>query len=116
MGLRSMFLTARATGVSIEHERMFHSVRFLTDLRPVFNSDVSAGLQAATIATSMKLEFHPDGVGDIKSIFLAFGRADLEYLRDSVERALDKVEELEKFVEATNLPYWDEQGHTHDAP
>lgn len=115
MHLRSMFLTARATGLSVEHERVFHSARFLTDLRPVFNPDVTAGLQAATIDTSMKLEFHPGGVGEIEAIFVAFRRADLEYLQEAVERALSKVEQLEKFVDAAKLPYWDEQGHQHDA-
>jgi len=115
MLLRSMFLTARATGLSVEHERVFHGARFLTDLRPVFNSDVAAGLQAVTIGTSMKLEFHPGGVGEIEAIFVAFGRADLEDLQEAVERALSKVEQLEKFVDAAKLPYWDEQGHQHDA-
>lgn len=115
MLLRSMALTARATGLSIEHERTFHSARFLTDLRPVFNADVKTGLQAATITTSMKLEFHPGASAEIEAIFIGCSRADLEYLQDAIERALDKVEQLEKFVDRAKLPYWDEQGHQHDA-
>lgn len=115
MHLRSMALTARATGLSIEHERMFHSARFLTDMRPVFNADVKDGLQAAAITTSMKLEFHPGNSGDIETIFVGFSRADLEYLQIAVERSLGKVEQLEMFVERAKLPYWDEQGHQHDA-
>lgn len=115
LGLRSMFLTARATGLGVEHQGVFHDVRFLTDLRPVFGTDVNAGLQAAIITTSMKLEYHPGGMGDVEPIFVALGRADLEHLERSVKRALSKVDELEKFITAANLPYWDEQGHSHDA-
>lgn len=107
MTVRPLYLAARASSVVLDYDRAFHDARVLTDVRPVFGPVVDDGPQAAAIISTLKLEFHPAGDRGIESSFYALDRMDLVRLRQVVDRAIRKTDQLEKLLNDSDLPYWE---------
>ncbi len=106
LALECLLLAARAYGIVAEYERVFHDARILTDLRPVFATDVSKGPKAALLISTLKIDFHPPD-GSLDSHFFALDYADLLNLREAIDRALLKHQGLREMVEQIGLPYWE---------
>lgn len=99
-------LISKALSVMYEHHNLFQEVRILTDIRPVFldgpDSD-SPALGAATVIHSLKVQYLNST--SPREIFLALDDEDLAKLENAVKRARIKSEKLQKFIEATDVPY-----------
>jgi hypothetical protein len=106
LALEPVLVAARAREVMIEFERVFHGVRVLTDLRPVFGKDAQEGAKAAAVVTTMKIEAH-EGEGPLREYYFAMDHSDLLRLRAAVDRALDKTSALKRLATNMGLPYWE---------
>lgn len=104
--LETVVLAARALDLVTEFERVYHGARILTDLRPVFGPNVRAGVRAAAIVATLKIDAH-EGGGDVRPHYFALDHADLVELQRVVDRALDKTTELKQLAERLQLPYWE---------
>jgi hypothetical protein len=91
----------KAYRLVVNRPAIVETARVLTELRPVYNDDVThvkAYLITSTLAVSYQ-EF-----GDQKRIHLTVDKQDLERLREQVDRALRKIELLEKQVALLEVP------------
>ncbi|WP_040319990.1 hypothetical protein [Aeromicrobium marinum] len=96
----NLVLVAKALDLQSTYERVLHVSRIMTDLRPVFSDDDTVPL-AGTIAHQLQvITFEQSGIHDF---FIAMDDADLKVLRDQVDRALQKSENLREAVSGTSL-------------
>ncbi len=100
----AMLTAAKAADVITEYEHVFAGVRILTDLRPVFGDDPTVRAEGATITSTMKVDHYTDG--RVRSVYVTLDRQDLEALRDSVERAIEKTDSLRSLMASIDLPLY----------
>lgn len=112
--LEPVVLAARAHDVATDSERVFHEARVLTDLRPIFGQDASAGAKAATILATLRIKAHED-TGGLKSYYFALDHADLLDLQAVIRRALAKMAAMKRVAERMQLPYWEYEEVDDDA-
>ncbi len=99
----SLGVTAKASDVMTEHERIFCEARILSDIRPVFSGD-PATASAAVIIHNLQLGFHSEGKHH--EIYVALDTADIQTLKDVLVRAEKKTAALEVILQksgTTNL-------------
>lgn len=108
----TLILAARASEVASEHDKVFHDVRILTDMRPVFGPD-PASVEMAALVGTMKLEYHLGGKSAIDSVYIALDRGDLEQLQRVIARALKKMDSLAKLMKERDVPRWTANYHDH---
>jgi len=101
MTIDSLELSAKAFSLEREHEHLFHDAQIFTDLRPVFNKDVSAEPIGMVLAYTMKLIFH-DGTRH-KEFYLALDEDDIARLKKVVERAETKADTLRRLLETKQI-------------
>jgi hypothetical protein len=81
--------TAKAGPVLTEHERIFDSVRVLTDFRPIFHTDLSEKPNAGVIVHMLRIT-QRDKHKNKKDAYYALDSNDMEALRRVLDRALEK--------------------------
>jgi hypothetical protein len=87
-------VTAKARELQVDVEKAFCEARILTDLRPVFGSDVSAGPMAMIVVHTLKISFHEGPKGEIKEVFIGIDNEDIAKLKETLDRAENKARSL----------------------
>ncbi|TFI53917.1 hypothetical protein BLD44_012955 [Mastigocladus laminosus UU774] len=96
-------ITSKAIDVVRDHERVFTRSRVLTDMRPVFESDIEKGPAGVAIVHMLKIEYADlDGTHEF---FVALDSIDLEQLRQHLDRADRKAKSIELMLDRVNIPY-----------
>lgn len=93
--------SAKATVLRYEHERTVQSVRILTDIRPVFGSNVEKPPELAVVSHILKVAYHR-GEGFVE-IFFAFDEDDLQELKKAVLRAELKAKSIRAALASSQL-------------
>lgn len=96
----SLIVTSKAFDVLTEHEHTVHSLRIITDLRPIFKENLSetpsASPAAAVITHTLKVSYHRGrGMGEF---FLALDDDDLDLLKALIRRAEAKETSLKELL------------------
>ena len=78
-------ITAKANDVLTEHEHTFCDVRIMTDIRPVFQADLTLPPSEAVIAHTLKIGYHQDK--EHKEFYVALDSDDIQRLKLAIERA-----------------------------
>ena len=81
--------TIKARDVFRGQDKIFRSVRFFTDIRPVFTDGDSPAAVASVTAHTMALEYRQDG--EDRKVFVALDSDDLQSLRAAIDRAFVKA-------------------------
>ena len=89
LSVRPLSMLSKARGIHVDHENIFCAARILTDMRPVFDTDVSDPPVGCVIAHILKLGYHHSG--EHKSIYIAMDKRDIDSLITALERAKDKA-------------------------
>ncbi|MBD2434848.1 MULTISPECIES: hypothetical protein [Fischerella] len=96
-------VASKAINVVRDHERVFTRSRVLTDMRPVFESDIEKGPAGVAIVHMLKIEYADlDGKHEF---FVALDSIDLEQLREQLDRADRKAKAIELMLSRANIPY-----------
>ncbi|MBD2357156.1 hypothetical protein H6G41_21450 [Tolypothrix sp. FACHB-123] len=96
-------VTSKAINVVRDHERVFTRSRVLTDMRPIFESDIEKGPAGVAIVHMLKIEYVDlDGTHEF---FVALDSIDLEQLREQLDRADRKAKAIELMLGRVNIPY-----------
>jgi hypothetical protein len=103
--IENLLVVAKALSVLQDNEKNFYGARILTDIRPVFGSDTGVAPRAAVIVHMLNLIFHSEG--KTKELFIAMDTADVQMLREVLDRADVKSETLKSVIEKTGLKYLD---------
>jgi len=98
----SLSLIAKAATVVGSHERVFHTARVLTDIRPIFPDDPAQRPVAATIIHTLRLDYFK--ARSDTEIYISMDREDLLKLSEEVDRALKKGAALEDLLQSANIP------------
>lgn len=103
MELNSLDLVnMKAAELKTELEKSFCRARVLTDLRPVFKTDVSELPTSMVILHTLQIGYH-DGMGDHNEFYVTLDDSDIEALRDALERASKKAGTLRQLAEKTDI-------------
>jgi hypothetical protein len=103
--IETLLVVAKALGVLQDNEKTFCGARILTDVRPVFGSDTGVAPKAAVIVHMLNISFHQEG--EVKELFIAMDTADVQILREVLDRADLKSETLRSVVEKAGVKYLD---------
>lgn len=96
-------LASRASNVFVDHERPFASVRFLSDIRPIFPADdVAGGPRAAAIVHQLRIRYRHNG--EMEDMSFALDASDLCTLKNEVERAMMKHHKLVEVLQNADIP------------
>jgi hypothetical protein len=95
----SIVKNAKAYDLSTAHERVLHSMRILTDLRPAFGDDDLPA--SAVISHSLQLRYVADG--QIRETYLTVNDEDLVDLQRHAGRALRRSERMRDVAEKAGL-------------
>ncbi len=74
------------------HERSVHSLRILTDIRPVFGDDVEKPPEAVVIMHTLKMAYHR--AGRLDEAFFGMDESDLRHLKEAAVRAELKAKSI----------------------
>jgi hypothetical protein len=99
----SLQLIAKAHDVLLEHSQTFSSARIISDIRPVFGSDVDKQPVAAVIVHMLNLQFYQDGKS--REFIVALDTKDIQDLLDVCERAKKKTDRLRAVIASTDMTY-----------
>lgn len=102
----------KAIDVATEHDRVLHGSRVLSDIRPVFDSDVSTDPVGAVITHTLRVDYFQDG--ETKTISFALDDYDLAQLRDVVSRAEEKQKTMSRLLERIALTKYDLTAESDD--
>ncbi|AVH67853.1 hypothetical protein CDG77_04880 [Nostoc sp. 'Peltigera membranacea cyanobiont' 213] len=96
-------VTSKAIEVIRDHERVFTRSRVLTDMRPIFESDLEKGPAGIAIVHMLKIEYADS---DRKhEFFVALDSIDLEQLREQLDRADRKAKAIELMLNQANITF-----------
>lgn len=91
-GIRGL---AKAADVATEHERVLHTSRILTDIRPVFDVDVDEP-SGAVVTHTLRIEYFDAGA--LQAIEFSLNQTDLAQLREAVDREDRKGAAVERLL------------------
>jgi hypothetical protein len=95
-------VSAKAVSVASDTQRHVHSVRILTDARPIFGENAKDGPQAFTVIHTLKIDYSQDD--NDHSWFVSLDGDDLESLQGAVDRALAKERSTRVMLEKLETP------------
>jgi hypothetical protein len=94
---------AKAKELQLEAERILCDARILTDLRPVFGSNVGDYPSAMIIVHTLKLGYHDSDAVKHKEMFIALDSEDIVKLKDVLIRAEEKTKTLKSKLDAAGI-------------
>lgn len=94
-------ITSKANDVLTEHEHIFCNVRILTDIRPIFLSDLTSAPSEAVIVHTLKIGYHQDH--EHKEFYVALDSADVQKLKAAIERAELKSQSARSLLDKADV-------------
>ncbi|HLG35772.1 MAG TPA: hypothetical protein VI757_12895 [Bacteroidia bacterium] len=98
--IRNLYLSAKTIMLGAEFGNLFHDVKSITDIRPVFNKE---GNNVATLIVNHQLKIIYHGDSEHHELFLNLDKKDLKKLSRVIKRALDKEEAISERLKATGF-------------
>lgn len=96
LGVRPLSMISKARGLHVDHENTFCSARILTDLRAVFDVDVTQEPVGFVMAHILKLGYHHGGKHT--TMHIAMDKVDVDKLIDTLQRAQQKASTLTRTI------------------
>lgn len=97
---------AKAGYVLTQHERIFVNARILTDIRPIFHSNVSEKPGSATLVHMLRMT-HRDNHRNYLDEYFALDSNDIRHLKELIDRALKKEETLKALMKNAGVTVLD---------
>jgi hypothetical protein len=89
----------------LEYDHLFLSSRIITDIRPVFDSDLNKIPAGALIVHTLKLEYKQGN--EEKDFYIALDTNDVKKLREQLDRAEQKAESIKLMLNQAQVSYLD---------
>ncbi len=99
----AMEIHAKARSLQQDRENTYCRARIISDLRPIFGSDVRQSPKAVLVAHMLRITYHHGSRGTLKDLFLTLRTEDLDQLSELIERARSKADSLHAFTAAADL-------------
>ena len=101
-------VAAKGFALLSEHERLFCSVRIVTDARPVYLNKPSDPPDAMVITHILKIDYHV-AAGHLDEIYIGIGSNDIKEIRSALDRAEEKAKSLQTAFDAAKIRFIDPQ-------
>ena len=98
---RPLGITSKANDVLIENEHSFCNARILTDVRPIFQNDLTSEISEAVVIHNLKITYHQDR--QHKDFFVALDSEDIQTLKAAIERAELKDRSAKIMLDKANV-------------
>lgn len=99
LGAEAFSFRTKVYDLQTDDERTFCCTRILTDLRPVFGSNVADGPKGMVVVHLLKLGFHRgSSPRRHEEIYVSLDAEDLETLKTAIDRASSKAKTLKSVV------------------
>lgn len=105
LDVESVRVGAKGLEVLFENQHSFIGARVVTEVRPIFGSNLEDTPTGALIVHMLKLTYQERG--QEKDFFIALDATDVSTLRDTLDRADTKANTLKAFLERTRVSYVD---------
>ena len=92
LSVEKLLIGQKASMLLVEQDKIFSDARIITDLRPVFETDVARPLLAVAISHNLKIEFVEGREG--REVYISIDTNDLHKLRNLIDRAIKKDTQL----------------------
>lgn len=89
----------------LEYEHLFLSSRIITDIRPVFDSDLNKIPAGALIVHTLKVEYKQGN--EEKDFYISLDTNDVKKLREQLDRAEQKAESIKLMLNQAQVYYLD---------
>jgi len=101
LDVRPLSMISKAKDLQYEHENTFCDARIVTDLRPVFDTDIKSAPAGVVLTHTLKLEYHH--CGKHTELYVAMDADDVANLFSVLVRAHEKAETLSALVKEWGL-------------
>ena len=108
LSLKTIGATFKALGLLTEYDKIFVDTRIITDIRLVFDDNLSDKIETGIIVHNLRIEYHK-GKTTHEEIFLTLDNNDLKKLKEQILRAEKKEKSIKSnlrdnflFIETTN--------------
>lgn len=101
----SISATGKAMVILTGHEHAFLSSRIFTDIRTIFGDDDALEPTAAVLIHMLRIRYMTSS--ETKEFFLALDNSDIQKLRASLDRAIQKSKVLQQSLNTTRLRFID---------
>lgn len=102
-GDNALAVSSKALDISSDNERNYLYARVLTNIRPIFRSDVEQEPIAMAAVHTLKIGYHHQG--EYRDFFVTLDRKDLEKLSDLLQRAIKKEASLKALMGDRNITF-----------
>jgi len=96
---------ARSFYVTFEHQNIFEEAQILTELRPVFDDEVSDSPLGGVVLSMLSLTYF--SADQTTKLQVAMDEEDLRELKQAVDRALLKVRSTKSWLDKNGIRYFD---------
>lgn len=92
---------AKRIEVQYAHERVLQSFRIFTEMRPIFDEEVSPHFDAAVLTHSVEIAYL--GSGEMSDTYLTISDSDLLAIKKQIDRALEKSAAMKQFLDRAGV-------------
>ena len=85
-----------------DHQKVYCEAKILSDIRPVFSVDSPIAPVGAVLSHVLKVTYHENDRH--REFFVALDSLDIKALKEVLDRAVDKNDQLEKLLSSFKLP------------
>ena len=90
--VRSILMRTKVRELRTDFANIFYDAKMISDIRPVWNGDVTQAPEGVVVTNTLKLEYHH--VGGHGEIYICLDADDLDILASVLRRAQDKMRTL----------------------
>jgi hypothetical protein len=101
LSIENISLLSKALRLQREGEHLYCEAKIMSDIRPVFHDDISAKPAGGVVSHTLKLEYHKGPQHN--EFFVILESADLQALKKTLERAIEKEVTLRKLLADSGL-------------
>jgi len=102
---RAIAVTAKATDIATDRERLCCGVKILSDIRAIFSGPADS-ISAALVIHTLNISYH-EGV-DHKEFYVGLDKEDIRSLKEALERAEKKEHLLQSAINKSGISYLEE--------
>ncbi len=95
--------SSKAIRVLTANQNNFLFARIITDIRPIFNTNVEETPKSAVIVHNLQLHYQDSHCAEHKDIFISLDSKDVQALKDALARAEKKERNLKSMLQNINL-------------
>lgn len=94
---RAVKRLAKAMDLQADHQNVYRVARIFSEVRPLFNDDLTVDPEAVSLTHSLKIEYYNSAL-DAENLYVALDSEDLLRLYAVLEREVAKLRNLDKLL------------------